>query len=163
MFTQLSMVSIRTAMNCCIKWHCHWQTVQWLYKFCFLNVPAFKCRLGWSKLQTWFLFSLGRFTLNPQHVKNGIWLGQDLRYLWISSCFMDNCINTCILYANFLMLGMNFTRLLKLLEEISQEEESKTIIFVETKRKVDDITRSISRYGWVGMKSTYSELLLCMC
>jgi ATP-dependent RNA helicase DDX5/DBP2 len=45
------------------------------------------------------------------------------------------------------MLVMNFARLLKLLEEISQEEESKTIIFVETKRKVDDITRSISRYG----------------
>jgi len=40
------------------------------------------------------------------------------------------------------------TKLLKLLEEISQEEESKTIIFVETKRKVDDITRSIGRYGW---------------
>lgn len=45
------------------------------------------------------------------------------------------------------MLIMNCLRLLKLLEEISQEEESKTIIFVETKRKVDDITRSIARYG----------------
>jgi ATP-dependent RNA helicase DDX5/DBP2 len=45
------------------------------------------------------------------------------------------------------MLIINCLRLLKLLEEISQEEESKTIIFVETKRKVDDITRSIGRYG----------------
>ncbi|XP_066991400.2 uncharacterized protein [Anabrus simplex] len=40
------------------------------------------------------------------------------------------------------------TKLLKLLSEISSEAENKTIIFVETKRKVDDITRSICRYGW---------------
>jgi len=37
---------------------------------------------------------------------------------------------------------------MKLLEEISNEPENKTIIFVETKRKVDDITRAINRYGW---------------
>ncbi|GLG93843.1 ATP-dependent RNA helicase bel [Gryllus bimaculatus] len=40
------------------------------------------------------------------------------------------------------------TKLLKLLTEISSEKENKTIIFVETKRKVDEITRSICRYGW---------------
>jgi len=39
-------------------------------------------------------------------------------------------------------------KLMKLLEEISNEPENKTIIFVETKRKVDDITRAINRYGW---------------
>ncbi|XP_043502823.1 probable ATP-dependent RNA helicase DDX5 isoform X2 [Polistes fuscatus] len=40
------------------------------------------------------------------------------------------------------------SKLMKLLEEISNEPENKTIIFVETKRKVDDITRAINRYGW---------------
>ncbi|XP_015521955.1 uncharacterized protein [Neodiprion pinetum] len=39
-------------------------------------------------------------------------------------------------------------KLMKLLEEISNEPENKTIIFVETKRKVDDITRAINRFGW---------------
>ncbi|XP_049863206.1 uncharacterized protein LOC126356303 [Schistocerca gregaria] len=39
-------------------------------------------------------------------------------------------------------------KLMKLLSEIAAEPDSKTIIFVETKRKVDDITRSIVRYGW---------------
>ncbi|XP_046398531.1 DEAD-box ATP-dependent RNA helicase 20-like isoform X2 [Ischnura elegans] len=39
-------------------------------------------------------------------------------------------------------------KLLKLLAEIGAEKENKTIIFVETKRKVDDITRCIRRDGW---------------
>ncbi|KAG8237850.1 hypothetical protein J437_LFUL002459 [Ladona fulva] len=39
-------------------------------------------------------------------------------------------------------------KLLKLLQEIGAEKENKTIIFVETKRKVDDITRCIRRDGW---------------
>ncbi|CAG9561493.1 unnamed protein product [Danaus chrysippus] len=39
-------------------------------------------------------------------------------------------------------------KLLTLLTEISSEEETKTIIFAETKRKVDDITKSINRAGW---------------
>lgn len=39
-------------------------------------------------------------------------------------------------------------KLAKLLTEISSEEETKTIIFAETKRKVDEITRTINRYGW---------------
>jgi ATP-dependent RNA helicase DDX5/DBP2 len=38
-------------------------------------------------------------------------------------------------------------KLLKLLTEISSELERKTIIFVETKRKVDEITRSINKKG----------------
>ncbi|XP_045486899.1 ATP-dependent RNA helicase dbp2 isoform X1 [Pieris rapae] len=39
-------------------------------------------------------------------------------------------------------------KLLTLLNEISSEEETKTIIFAETKRKVDDITKTINRAGW---------------
>lgn len=39
-------------------------------------------------------------------------------------------------------------KLMKLLTEISAEADPKTIIFVETKRKVDDITRSVNRNGW---------------
>lgn len=40
-------------------------------------------------------------------------------------------------------------RLLKLLQEIAAETENKTMIFVETKRKVDEITRALTRYGSV--------------
>ncbi|XP_076234176.1 putative ATP-dependent RNA helicase DDX5 isoform X2 [Calliopsis andreniformis] len=39
-------------------------------------------------------------------------------------------------------------KLYKLLQEIGNDKENKTIIFVETKRKVDDITRNIRRDGW---------------
>jgi len=38
-------------------------------------------------------------------------------------------------------------RLTALLQEISCEQEAKTIIFVETKRKVEDIARSVRRSG----------------
>lgn len=40
------------------------------------------------------------------------------------------------------------SKLIKLLTEISSENETKTIIFVETKKRVDEITRTISRQGW---------------
>ncbi|XP_014473778.1 PREDICTED: ATP-dependent RNA helicase dbp2-like [Dinoponera quadriceps] len=40
------------------------------------------------------------------------------------------------------------SKLFRLLQEIGNEKENKTIIFVETKRKVDDITRNIRRDGW---------------
>uniref|UniRef100_A0A347ZJD9 RNA helicase n=1 Tax=Reticulitermes speratus TaxID=60591 RepID=A0A347ZJD9_9NEOP len=40
------------------------------------------------------------------------------------------------------------TKLTTLLQEISSEQEAKTIIFVETKRKVEDITRNIRRCGY---------------
>lgn len=39
-------------------------------------------------------------------------------------------------------------KLVRLLEEIMQEKENKTIIFVETKRKVDEICRKMKRDGW---------------
>lgn len=39
-------------------------------------------------------------------------------------------------------------KLVKLLNEISQEPQNKTLIFVETKRKADDITRRMKRDGW---------------
>lgn len=38
-------------------------------------------------------------------------------------------------------------KLLKLLESIMAEPENKTIVFVETKRKVDDLTRRLRRDG----------------
>jgi len=38
-----------------------------------------------------------------------------------------------------------------LLDEIGQEQENKTIIFVETKRKVDQITREMRKIGWPAM------------
>ncbi|CAH1170014.1 unnamed protein product [Phaedon cochleariae] len=40
------------------------------------------------------------------------------------------------------------TKLSTLLKEIMAEKENKTIIFIETKRKVDDITRKMKRDGW---------------
>ncbi|PVD37618.1 hypothetical protein C0Q70_00214 [Pomacea canaliculata] len=39
-------------------------------------------------------------------------------------------------------------KLVKLLNEIMQEKENKTLIFVETKRKCDDIHRRMRRDGW---------------
>lgn len=39
-------------------------------------------------------------------------------------------------------------RLMELLDEVLKQEECKTIIFVETKRKADDLTRSMRRDGW---------------
>ncbi|XP_012523407.1 ATP-dependent RNA helicase dbp2 [Monomorium pharaonis] len=43
------------------------------------------------------------------------------------------------------------SKLYRLLQEIGTEKENKTIIFVETKRKVDDITKNIRREGWQAM------------
>ncbi|ESP03796.1 hypothetical protein LOTGIDRAFT_110000 [Lottia gigantea] len=39
-------------------------------------------------------------------------------------------------------------KLMKLLDEIMQERENKTIIFMETKRKCEDISRKMKREGW---------------
>uniref|UniRef100_A0A336LM67 RNA helicase n=1 Tax=Culicoides sonorensis TaxID=179676 RepID=A0A336LM67_CULSO len=39
-------------------------------------------------------------------------------------------------------------KLMKLLQEITREEDTKTIVFVETKRGVDEVTRAINRFGW---------------
>ncbi|CAH0546283.1 unnamed protein product [Brassicogethes aeneus] len=40
------------------------------------------------------------------------------------------------------------TKLSTLLKEIMSEKENKTIIFIETKKRVDDITRKMKRDGW---------------
>lgn len=49
---------------------------------------------------------------------------------------------------SLLLLCIVFCRLYTLLQEISQEKENKTIIFAMTKRKVDLLSRIISRAGW---------------
>jgi ATP-dependent RNA helicase DDX5/DBP2 len=40
------------------------------------------------------------------------------------------------------------SKLMKILGDISNEQDRKTIIFVETKRRADEITRSITRRGY---------------
>ncbi|GFS50321.1 probable ATP-dependent RNA helicase DDX17 [Trichonephila inaurata madagascariensis] len=42
-------------------------------------------------------------------------------------------------------------KLFKLLEEIMSQTDNKTIIFAETKRKVDDLTKRMRRDGWPAM------------
>jgi len=42
-------------------------------------------------------------------------------------------------------------KLIKLLEQIMGEKENKTLIFTETKRKADDLTRRLRRDGWPAM------------
>lgn len=44
------------------------------------------------------------------------------------------------------IVGLVF-RLIQLMEEIMAEKENKTIIFVETKRRCDDLTRRMRRDG----------------
>ncbi|WP_395241714.1 helicase-related protein, partial [Salmonella sp. s51933] len=39
-------------------------------------------------------------------------------------------------------------KLSKLLEEIMGEKENKTLIFTETKRRADELTRNLRRDGW---------------
>ena len=39
-------------------------------------------------------------------------------------------------------------RLIQLMEEIMAEKENKTIIFVETKKRCDELTRRMRRDGW---------------
>ncbi|KAI7807693.1 probable ATP-dependent RNA helicase DDX17 isoform X1 [Triplophysa rosa] len=43
------------------------------------------------------------------------------------------------------------TKLLQLMEEIMAEKENKTIIFVETKKRCDELTRRMRRDGWPAM------------
>ncbi|XP_037112147.1 probable ATP-dependent RNA helicase DDX5 isoform X1 [Syngnathus acus] len=47
--------------------------------------------------------------------------------------------------------GEKENKLIRLLEEIMSEKENKTIIFVETKRRCDDLTRRMRRDGWPAM------------
>jgi len=44
-----------------------------------------------------------------------------------------------------------FSKLFRLLEEIMAEKENKTIIFTETKRGSDELTRQMRREGWPGL------------
>lgn len=46
-------------------------------------------------------------------------------------------------------LFMYYSRLSTLLKEIMAEKENKSIVFIETKRRVDEITRKMKRDGWV--------------
>ena len=41
--------------------------------------------------------------------------------------------------------------MVKLLEQILSEKENKTIIFTETKRRADELTRGMRRAGWPAM------------
>lgn len=43
------------------------------------------------------------------------------------------------------------SKLMQLMEEIMAEKENKTLIFVETKRRCDDLTRKMRRDGWPAM------------
>jgi len=47
--------------------------------------------------------------------------------------------------------GEKDMKLAKLLQEMMVEKDNKTIIFVETKRRVDDLTRKMRRDGWPAM------------
>ncbi|XP_045547224.1 probable ATP-dependent RNA helicase DDX5 isoform X1 [Salmo salar] len=47
--------------------------------------------------------------------------------------------------------GEKDDKLLRLLEEIMSEKENKTIIFTETKRRCDELTRRMRRDGWPAM------------
>ncbi|KAM3863482.1 putative ATP-dependent RNA helicase DDX17 [Diretmus argenteus] len=49
------------------------------------------------------------------------------------------------------MEGEKDNKLLQLMEEIMAEKENKTIIFVETKKRCDDLTRRMRRDGWPAM------------
>ena len=46
-----------------------------------------------------------------------------------------------------LSFGSVFRRLVRLLEEIMNEKENKTLIFTETKKKADDVARRLKRDG----------------
>lgn len=49
--------------------------------------------------------------------------------------------------ADVLRLSLSVYRLFQLMEEIMAEKENKTIIFVETKKRCDDLTRRMRRDG----------------
>lgn len=52
-----------------------------------------------------------------------------------------------IIYLFILFFFFCFLRLFQLMEEIMAEKENKTIIFVETKKRCDDLTRRMRRDG----------------
>lgn len=50
------------------------------------------------------------------------------------------------------------SRLIRLMEEIMSEKENKTIVFVETKRRCDELTRKMRRDGYVWLSSTKADI-----
>lgn len=52
-----------------------------------------------------------------------------------------------IVWEDLFEFGFSFNRLVKLLEEIMQEKENKTLIFTETKKKSDDLVKWLRRDG----------------
>ena len=44
------------------------------------------------------------------------------------------------------------------MEEIMSEKENKTIVFVETKRRCDELTRKMRRDGYVWLFSTKADI-----
>lgn len=60
----------------------------------------------------------------------------------------SSSVETEISAADVLQLSLPVWRLFQLMEEIMAEKENKTIIFVETKKRCDDLTRRMRRDGW---------------
>lgn len=54
-------------------------------------------------------------------------------------------------------------KLMDLLQDISNMEENKTIIFAETKRKVDTITRKITNMGYVNHSFFFLNIFFLNC
>ncbi|BFZ17308.1 hypothetical protein BsWGS_20348 [Bradybaena similaris] len=70
-------------------------------------------------------------------------------YIQVNSGAMQLCANHNILQiVDVCMHYEKEEKLVKLLNEIMQEKENKTIIFVETKRKADDIAKRMKTDGW---------------
>lgn len=81
---------------------------------------------------------------------NLIGLAEDflVDYIQVNIGSLDLCANHNI--TQIVQICEDFekeNKLMKLLESIMGEPENKTIIFVETKRKVDDLTRRLRRDG----------------
>jgi superfamily II DNA/RNA helicase len=51
------------------------------------------------------------------------------------------------IFVGNMLIAVFTLRLSKLLQEVGAESDNKTIIFVETKRKVEEILRNIKREG----------------
>lgn len=72
-------------------------------------------------------------------------------------CTLSSLI--CIFYV--LRLNSVYSvRLIRLLEEIMSEKENKTIIFVETKRRCDELTRRMRRDGYASLPLCYALCFL---
>lgn len=65
----------------------------------------------------------------------------------------------CIFYVPRLN-SVYSVRLIRLLEEIMSEKENKTIIFVETKRRCDELTRRMRRDGYASLPLCYALCFL---